>query len=170
MVGKHHAAGTDADRLREARYIGHDHSCRRARDAGHVVMLGKPKAMITPCLHVAPQITAVVQGLGRRRPFIDGREVENGKPVHAKCPARSAASSTSHPTWFGVFAVANKFVISRLNAGMSSGLRLVSNPLSTTASSSTQLAPAFLRSVRSEGHEVKRRPRAAPASMTVQGP
>src|SRR4030081_638963 len=53
---------------------------------------------------------------------------------------------------------------------MSSGLRLVTKPLSTTASWSTQSAPAFLRSVLSEGHDVMRRPRAAPVSMTVHGP
>src|SRR5205823_14727138 len=49
---------------------------------------------------------------------------------------------------------ANSSIIFLLNAGMSSGLRLVTSPLSTTTSSSTQLAPAFVRSVLSDGHDV----------------
>src|SRR5690606_34798163 len=40
------------------------------------------------------------------------------------------------------------------NAGMSAGLRLVTQPLSTTTSRSTHVAPAFSRSFRSEGHDV----------------
>src|SRR5215218_6614271 len=54
-------------------------------------------------------------------------------------------------------------------AGRSSGLRLVTRPLSTTTSSSTQLPPAFLISVRSVGHDVSLRPRTTSASTSVQG-
>ena len=53
---------------------------------------------------------------------------------------------------------------------MSSGLRLDTSPWSTTTASSTQSAPAFFRSVRTDGHEVMRRPRTTPASMRVHGP
>ena len=53
---------------------------------------------------------------------------------------------------------------------MSSGLRLVTRLPSATTSWSTQFAPAFLRSVWSDGHEVIFRPRTAPASISVQGP
>src|ERR1700760_2135088 len=64
----------------------------------------------------------------------------------------------------------NSSIIVGLNAGMSSGLRLVTRVRSTTTSWSTPSAPALRRSVLSEGHEVRRRPRAAPVSMIVQGP
>ena len=51
-------------------------------------------------------------------------------------------------------ASANKRIISRLNAGMSSGFRLVTRRPSVTTSLSTQVAPALLRSVFSEGQDV----------------
>src|ERR1051325_5302117 len=65
---------------------------------------------------------------------------------------------------------ANRRIISRLKAGMSSGLRLVTSLPSPTTSLSTQFAPAFLRSVLSDGHEVIVRPRIPLASIRVQGP
>ena len=43
-------------------------------------------------------------------------------------------------------------MVSRLNAGISSGLRLDTSLPSTTTSWSTYSAPAFLRSVLSDGH------------------
>ena len=46
---------------------------------------------------------------------------------------------------------ANSSTIFSLNAGRSLGERLVTSPLSTTTSSSTQLAPAFFRSLCIEG-------------------
>ena len=49
-------------------------------------------------------------------------------------------------------------IILALNAGMSSGLRLVTSPWSTTTSWSTQLPPALRISVWSVGHEVSFRP------------
>ena len=64
----------------------------------------------------------------------------------------------------------NRSIIARLNAGMSSGLRLDTRLPSTTASSSTHSAPALRRSVLSDGQDAIRLPRAAPASMMVQGP
>lgn len=60
--------------------------------------------------------------------------------------------------------------ITRLNAGMSFGVRRVTRFPSTTTSASTPSAPAFLRSVRSDGREVIRVPFASPASTTVHGP
>src|SRR5256714_15491511 len=53
---------------------------------------------------------------------------------------------------------------------MSSGFRLVTSPLSTTTSSSTQLPPAFRTSVLIAGHEVSVRPRTTPASIKTHGP
>src|SRR5581483_6879172 len=59
---------------------------------------------------------------------------------------------------------------SRLKAGMSCGLRLVTRLPSTTTSSSTHSAPALRRSVFSDGHAAMRRPRASFASIIVHGP
>ena len=64
----------------------------------------------------------------------------------------------------------NNTTISRLNAGMSSGLRLVTNQLSVTTSLSTQVPPALQMSVLSKGHEVSVRPLAASTSTKVHGP
>src|SRR5579859_1418772 len=63
----------------------------------------------------------------------------------------------------------NSSLIFLLKAGMSSGLRLVTRPLSVTTSLSTQFAPAFLRSVLSDGQEVTVRSRTMPASIRSQG-
>ena len=52
---------------------------------------------------------------------------------------------------------------------MSSGQRLVTRPLSTTTSSLTTLAPAFLRSVRMLSNAVRVRPSTTPASISSQG-
>src|SRR5207253_2072929 len=64
----------------------------------------------------------------------------------------------------------NSSIIFLLKAGISSGLRLVTNPLSTTTSSSTQFPPAFFMSVLIAGHEVSVRPRTTPASINTHGP
>ena len=61
-------------------------------------------------------------------------------------------------------------IILRLNAGMSSGFRDVTRPRSSMTSPSTQIAPAFLKSVLSDGHDVTRRSRSASASMSIHGP
>ena len=64
---------------------------------------------------------------------------------------------------------ANSSIIFLLKAGMSSGLRDVTRPLSTTTSWSPHSAPALRRSVASDGHDVTRRPFTAPASISVHG-
>ena len=60
-------------------------------------------------------------------------------------------------------------VSSRVNAGRSSGLRLVTRLSSTTTSSSTHSAPALRRSVCRLGHDVRLRPRTTSASTSVHG-
>jgi len=67
-------------------------------------------------------------------------------------------------------ALENKSIISRLDAGMSSGLRLVTTPLLNVTSSSTQAPPALRAVVFKEGHEVIVRPCTAPASTSIHGP
>src|ERR1700691_6263591 len=57
-----------------------------------------------------------------------------------------------------------------LNAGISSGLRLVMNCPSVTTSLSTQFTPAFFRSVLIDGHEVIVFPFTTTASTSVHGP
>ena len=42
VVGQHHAAGTQADRLGVGGHVGDQHAGRRRRDARHVVVLGVP--------------------------------------------------------------------------------------------------------------------------------
>src|SRR5437588_12956645 len=64
----------------------------------------------------------------------------------------------------------NSSIIFLLNAGISSGLRLVTNPLSTTTSSFTHFPPAFLTSFLIAGHEVSVLPRTTPASISTHGP
>jgi len=46
IVRQHDAAGADADRRRAAGDVADQHRRRRARDAGHVVMLGEPVARV----------------------------------------------------------------------------------------------------------------------------
>src|SRR6201996_9859247 len=68
----------------------------------------------------------------------------------------------------GLFAVAS--VTFLLNAGISSGLRLVMMLPSSTTSLSTHFAPALIRSVWIDGHEVTVFPFTTPASINIQGP
>jgi hypothetical protein len=56
------------------------------------------------------------------------------------------------------------------NASRSSGFLDVIRFRSTITSSSTHLAPAFSRSFRTDGHEVRRRPRTTSASIRSCGP
>src|SRR5690348_4397801 len=62
----------------------------------------------------------------------------------------------------------NRPANSRLKAGMSSGLRLVTRLPSTTTSSSTQVPPALRTSVWRLGQEVSVRPRTTSASTSDQ--
>ncbi|SDS78519.1 hypothetical protein SAMN04515669_1918 [Jiangella sp. DSM 45060] len=71
--------------------------------------------------------------------------------------------------WAGWRPSANSSSIFAQNAGRSSGLRLVTRPLSVTTSSSTQVAPALRRSVRRLGQDVSVRPRTTSASTSVHG-
>ena len=50
-----------------------EHGCRRTRNAGHAMVLGEPKAPVTPTLGVARQIKRVAKGVGRVAAKRDGR-------------------------------------------------------------------------------------------------
>src|SRR3954452_7333724 len=64
----------------------------------------------------------------------------------------------------------NSVMIRLLNAERSWGPRLVISPSSSTTALFTQLAPALIRSVFTDGHEVTFRPCTTPASMSIHGP
>src|SRR5262245_62062520 len=66
------------------------------------------------------------------------------RPAIAGCENRDVLCPACGPSQ-------NSSIIFRLKAGRSAGLRLVTRPLSTTTCSSTQSAPAFLRSVLIDG-------------------
>ena len=63
----------------------------------------------------------------------------------------------------------NSSIAFALNAGMSSGRRLVTRPWSTWTCSSTHVPPALRTSVCKEGNEVIVRPFTIPASTSTQG-
>src|ERR1700756_277475 len=69
-----------------------------------------------------------------------------------------------------VFALLNRLSISRLKSFKSSGLREVTRLPSTTTERSTHSAPAFFRSVFSDGQEVSFLPRTPLVSIRGQGP
>ena len=77
VVGQHDAAGADSDRRGSGADERQGHGRRRAGDAGHVVVLGHPEAMIAEPLGVPRQVQAVAQGLPGVAAFGDGREIEN---------------------------------------------------------------------------------------------
>src|SRR4051812_12217180 len=62
------------------------------------------------------------------------------------------------------------FISSRMNAGRSSGLRLVMTFPSTTTGSSTNLAPALVMSSLIEWNPVARRPRKPVVEQSTHGP
>ncbi len=66
----------------------------------------------------------------------------------ASGPQRAAPAAAARPSWMPS---PNSSSIFALKAGISSGLRLVTMPWSTTTSSSTHSPPALRMSVRSEG-------------------
>src|ERR1700730_9633545 len=103
-------------------------------------------------------------------PLSNPRNEALGGSEQAQLHGRSPRFGSAYAAWRRPRAPANSLVISRLNAGISSGARLVTRLPSPTASASITSAPAFLRSVLTEGHEVIRLPRALSASMIVQGP
>ena len=50
VIRQHHAARTDPDRRGRRREVRDQDRRRRARDAGHVVMLGDPEALVAEAL------------------------------------------------------------------------------------------------------------------------
>jgi hypothetical protein len=78
MIRQHDAARPDPDPARAGGHVPDDHRGGGAGDAGHVVVLGEPDAVIPPALRMLGEIQRVperVAGRGARR---DRREVEHG--------------------------------------------------------------------------------------------
>ncbi len=83
VVRQHDAPRSHADRAGACGEVADDDRRRRARDAGHVVMLGDPVAEIAEPLGVPREIERAAQGGRRVRALGDGRQVENGEGDHA---------------------------------------------------------------------------------------
>src|SRR3954451_24037100 len=84
-------------------------------------------------------------------------------------------SCGSEPLWFvtvcdGFDDSAKMSSVAGKNALMSCGPRLVTRLRSRTTSRSSQVAPAFTRSSRMPGHEVRVRPVSNPADASTHGP
>ena len=97
-----------------------------------------------------PVRALTLPGTGRRR--IAPARAARRRVALRRRRRRSGAGPRAAPS-------ANSSTSLAQNAGRSSGLREVTRPSSTWTSSSTQVAPALRRSVRSDGHEVSVRPR-----------
>ena len=80
VVGQHHAAGADAQPGRVRRHVRDQHLGRRARDAGHRVVLGRPVTRRSPAVRPGwGQIDGAPHRLGVTAARGNGREVEDGK-------------------------------------------------------------------------------------------
>ena len=92
VVRQHHAAGADAQVLGRRRDLPDHDVGRRARDVGHVVMLGHPVAGEAEPVGETAEIDAVAQRLRAGDASGDGREVEDGKRRHGRQLARRRAA------------------------------------------------------------------------------
>ena len=77
VVGEHEPTRADADRRRRVGEMREQHRGRRARDPGHVVVLGDPVPAIPQPFDLSRELHRVAQRLRGRRPASDRREVEH---------------------------------------------------------------------------------------------
>ena len=96
MVRQHHPAGADADGFRAAGDVADHDGGRGTRDAGHVVMLGEPVALVAECFGVLREVAGIGESIGGRAAFDHGREVENGEGNFHFLP-RHALPCAGHP-------------------------------------------------------------------------
>jgi hypothetical protein len=82
MVWKHDSARADADAARFPSHVTNDDRGRRAGDAGKIVMLGHPKAMVAPFLGVLCQVDSITKSQRGISAVDDRREIEQGKCRH----------------------------------------------------------------------------------------
>ncbi|MCY1537541.1 hypothetical protein D9M68_730380 [compost metagenome] len=78
---QHDATGTDAD-LRRLRQEVRDQGFRRgAREAGYVMVLRDPEAMVAPLLRLHGKVGRRMQGVCRCASGIDGTLVEKAEQI-----------------------------------------------------------------------------------------
>jgi len=82
VVGEHDPASAHPDRRRAGSDVSDRNRGRSAGDAGHVVVLGEPKAAVAPTLGVAREVDGVGESARGVAPFDDGREIEDGERDH----------------------------------------------------------------------------------------
>ena len=75
--GPHDAARSDTDRSSSGRNVTDHHRRRRARDAGHIVMLSKPEPLKAQLFGVLRQTQRIIKRLSGRRALIDRRQIED---------------------------------------------------------------------------------------------
>ncbi|CAM2186954.1 hypothetical protein PSAC2689_70068 [Paraburkholderia sacchari] len=84
VIGQHDAARPDADRPRAARHMADHDRGGGAGDAGHVVVLGEPVAVVAPALGVLGEIERVAQRDAGVRAGRHRRKVEDGEGNHGR--------------------------------------------------------------------------------------
>jgi hypothetical protein len=77
VVGQHDPARANSDFGCSSGYVSYDDGSCCTGDANHVVMLGHPKAVISPLLGVDCEVSRVALGLIGRASIGDRRKVEN---------------------------------------------------------------------------------------------
>jgi hypothetical protein len=98
MIGKHDAAGADADCFCAAGDVRDDDGSGGAGDAGHVVVLGEPEAVVAPGFGVLREIERVAEGVGGGGALWDGGEVQDGERDHF-----CLSSDLMRLRWVGLF-------------------------------------------------------------------
>src|SRR5678816_728251 len=83
MVRQHHAAGADAQVLRDRRHLSDHDVGRRARDVRQVMVLGEPQPRVAEPVDDPREVEAVAQRGRRWRRGGDGREIEDREGDHS---------------------------------------------------------------------------------------
>src|SRR5690606_3684619 len=79
MIGKHDATRTDADAISLAGHMANQYRSSRASYVFHVVVLGKPDAVIAELLDVSRRFNGAGNGRGSIAALDDNREIEGRK-------------------------------------------------------------------------------------------
>ena len=102
-IGQHDAAGANANGLRAGTDMANQHRGRGARNAGHVVMLGQPEAVIAPRFRMLREIEHVAERLRCRAALDDGRKIEhregNAQFANAAMPVWARPRISAWMSW-----------------------------------------------------------------------
>ena len=103
VIGQHDAAGANANGLRAGTDMANQHRGRGARNAGHVVMLGQPEAVIAPRFRMLREIEHVAERLRCRAALDDGRKIEhregNAQFANAAMPVWARPRISAWMSW-----------------------------------------------------------------------